>query len=207
MELLLPPPSLLLELPGEPPVAWSRWLESFEMYIVAICLSDASEERCKAILIHNLGVEGQRLFRTLGPANTYAACMTKLNRHFTTPQSTILQWIVFQQRQQQTGESVHHYLRGLASTCKFGTMEDEFIRDQLAEHSNNPKVCEKLIMSPDNLPLSKAVEIAFQIESAVDLTSQLSLAPPLPSQSTLLTQTLSSTPSTPDTGFPPTAPK
>ena len=33
--------------------------------------------------------------------------------------------------------------------------------DQLAEHTSDPKMCEKL-MSPDDLTLNKAVEIAFQ---------------------------------------------
>ncbi|XP_024908972.1 uncharacterized protein LOC112486473 [Cynoglossus semilaevis] len=69
---------------------------------------------------------------------------------------------------QQPGESVHHYvpdLRGLASLCKFGTLKDEFIRDQLAEHTIDSKQRDKLLTTPNDLPLSKAVEIALQLES------------------------------------------
>ena len=47
------------------------------------------------------------------------------------------------------------------------------IRDQLAEHATHPKMCEKLIMSPDYLTLRKALEIALQIDKATELTSQL----------------------------------
>jgi hypothetical protein len=52
-------------------------------------------------------------------------------------------------------------------------MEQEMIRDQLAEHAAHPKIREKLIMSPDDLTLKKALEIALQIEKATELTSQV----------------------------------
>ena len=83
----------------------------------------------------------------------------------------MLRRIVFRQGRQQEVKSVHHYvanLRGLASLCEFVVLEDEL----LAEHTNNLKVREKLLMSPDDLTLTKAVEIAFQLESAAGLASQ-----------------------------------
>lgn len=42
---------------------------------------------------------------------------------------------------------------GLASHWKFGSMEDEMIRAQLAKHTNNPKVKENLIVL-SNDPIS-----------------------------------------------------
>ena len=110
-----------------------------------------------------------------------------LEAHFAAPQTVILRRIVFRQRKQNAGESVQHYLadlRSLAAFCKFGNMEDEMIRDQLAEHATHQKIWEKLIMSPDDLTLKKAQEIALQIEKATELTSQL--APRVSSQPTLL---------------------
>lgn len=52
-------------------------------------------------------------------------------------------------------------------------MGQERIRDQLAEHATHPKICEKLIMSPDDLTLKTALEIALQIVNPTELTSQL----------------------------------
>ncbi|KAJ8349338.1 hypothetical protein SKAU_G00244680 [Synaphobranchus kaupii] len=193
MEFSLPPLSPFLALPGEPPIPWIRWQESFETFIAAVGLEEASDSRKRALLIHNLGSEGQRIFRTFGPAPTYAECVTKLSGHFAAPQSVMFQRIVFRQRRQQRGESVHHYvadLRSLASLCKFGALEEELIRDQLAEHTNNPKFREKLLMSPDDLSLVKAVEMAFQIKCAASLASQLAPSSPFPSQTMLLTQTV-----------------
>ncbi|KAJ8333462.1 hypothetical protein SKAU_G00414700 [Synaphobranchus kaupii] len=193
MEFSLPPLSPFLTLPGEPPIPWIRWQESFGTFIAAVGLEEASDSRKRALLIHNLGSEGQRIFRTFGPAPTYAECVTKLSGHFAAPQSVMFRRIVFRQRRQQTGESVHHYvadLRSLASLCKFGALEEELIRDQLAEHTNNPKFREKLLMSPDDLPLAKAVEMAFQMECAASLASQLAPSSPFPSRPMLLTQTV-----------------
>ena len=154
MELALPPPTPFLALPGEPPVPWIRWLESFENYLAALNLEGASDPRRRALLVHCLGTEGQCIFRTLGEAKKYKEATKLLEAHFAAPQTVILRRIVFRQRKQNAGESVQHYLadlRSLASFCKFGNMEDEIIRDQLAEHATHQKIREKLIMSPDDL--------------------------------------------------------
>ncbi|XP_057713151.1 uncharacterized protein K02A2.6-like [Corythoichthys intestinalis] len=183
MELPLSPLPPFLALPGEPPIPWPRWLESFEIFIEAIGLAGASDARRRAMLIHSLGGEGQRIFRTLGPATTFTDCIALLSGHFAAPQSVMVRRIIFRQRRQRPGESVHHYvadLRGLASVCRFGDLEDEMIRDQLAEHTTDLKLREKLFLSPDDTSLSRAVEMAFQLESAALLASQLAASGPAP---------------------------
>jgi len=76
----------------------------------------------KDLLIHS---EGQRIFRTLGLADTYDNCVTLLARHFAALRSVMVCRIVFHQRRKWPGESVHHYvtdLRCLAIICKFGNL-------------------------------------------------------------------------------------
>lgn len=80
------------------------------------------------------------------------------------PHIILLRWIVFCQCRQHASESVHHYIpdqRGLTRICKFGELEYELVTGQIAEHTNNPKVREKLLISADDLTLAKAVEIVF----------------------------------------------
>lgn len=60
MEFSFPPHSPFLALSGEPPVPSTWWHESFEIFVAAVRLAEASNERQKAMLIHNLGSEGQR---------------------------------------------------------------------------------------------------------------------------------------------------
>ncbi len=138
-DIALPPPAPFLALHSETPIPWTRWLQSFETFIL---------------------------------------------RRF-----------LFHQRHQLPGESVQLYvanLRGLASTCKFSALQDEMIRDQLIEHTNDAKVRETLLLEPDDLSLSRAITIALRIESAAAcasaLTKQQTIAdcPAQPSQNDTL---------------------
>ena len=91
MEHALPPPTAFLALPGEPPVPWIRWLESFENYLAALDPDKASDPRRRAVLVHCLGTEGQRIFRTLGQAKKYKDAMRLLKAHFAAPQTLIIE--------------------------------------------------------------------------------------------------------------------
>ncbi|KAF4105453.1 hypothetical protein G5714_013115 [Onychostoma macrolepis] len=98
----LPPPPPFLALPGEPPVLWSRWLHSFETYLVAAGLDEVSTVRKKALLQHCLGAEGQRVLGTNNADNdaTYDKAVTLLNEHFATPQSVLLRRFIFRRHHQ-----------------------------------------------------------------------------------------------------------
>ncbi|XP_019737023.1 uncharacterized protein K02A2.6-like [Hippocampus comes] len=82
------------------------------------------------------------------------------------------------------------------------------IRDQLAEHTTDLKLREKLFLSPDDTSLSRAVELAFQLESAALLASRLAAsgpAPALPHLATTLppsSHTVALTAPLPDTTAP-----
>ncbi|KAJ7993939.1 hypothetical protein DPEC_G00259880 [Dallia pectoralis] len=82
----LPPPDYFLPLPGEPVVPWNQWRTSFELYLLAIGLDNATSARKRAILLHLLGAEGNRIFNTLdGTLDTYNAVarpqQTRQQRH------------------------------------------------------------------------------------------------------------------------------
>ena len=156
----LPPPSPFLALPGEPPVPWIRWIGSFETYLLAAGLEDVSDVRKRALLLHCLGAEGQRVFGTFANTTKYDEAVKLLKEHFAAPQSALLRRVVFWRRHQRAGESVSQYvadLRGLASFCKFKTLQDELIRDQLILHTNCDKIRDKLLLENDDLTLAQAL--------------------------------------------------
>ncbi|ROL51965.1 hypothetical protein DPX16_19484 [Anabarilius grahami] len=163
---------------GEPPIPWPRWLQSFETYLIVASLTEVSASRKKSLLQHCLGAEGQRVLGTICDSgeDTYEQSMTALNVHFAAPQSVLLRWFVFCRRHQLPGESMHQYvanLRGLANSCKFGGLRDEMIRNQLIEHTNDNKIRETLLLQPDDLTLSRAIVVAFQVESAAECVATL----------------------------------
>lgn len=170
----LPPPAHFLGVPGDPPVPWTNWFESFRVYMTALDYDDVGDKRKMALLQHCLGVEGQRIFRTLGTAKTYAEAVTLLTNHFTGHQRILLRRYQLRKRLQRPGESVRTYitnLKDMARFCEYGVLQDQIIRDQLIEGTLCEKTREKLLLEEDTLTLVKATEIAMQVETAMECTA------------------------------------
>ncbi|KAG1960305.1 retrotransposable element [Pimephales promelas] len=182
-EFCLPPPAHFLAVLGDPPVPWANWLESFTVYLDALGFDDITDKRKMALLRHCLGVEGQRIFRNLGTPNDYDAAVTLLTTHFTGHQRTLLHRYKLRKRLQRPGESVRSYvtnLKDMARLCDYGVLQDQILRDQFIEGTScEKKTREKLLLEADYLTLSRAVDIALQIETAMECTSQLAGARPL----------------------------
>uniref|UniRef100_A0A674DZP4 Gypsy retrotransposon integrase-like protein 1 n=1 Tax=Salmo trutta TaxID=8032 RepID=A0A674DZP4_SALTR len=175
-EFNLPPPAPFLAVPGEPPVPWNNWLDSFNTYIEAMDLSTISDKRRTALLRHCLGTEGQRIFRALGSAPTFTAAVSLLRNHFAGKERVLLRRYRLRKRHQRPGESIQSYvanLRDLASSCNYGTLQDEIIRDQLIEGTLCEKTREKLLLESDNLQLDGAIKIALQVEAALECSTML----------------------------------
>ncbi|KAJ8015112.1 hypothetical protein DPEC_G00022770 [Dallia pectoralis] len=173
----LPPPDYFLPLPGEPVVPWNQWRTSFELYLLAIGLDNATSARKRAILRHLLGAEGNRIFNTLdGTLDTYNAVITALTGHFVKSQNILFQRLEFRQRCQRPGESARQLvadLKALAQRCNFGVMRDELIRDQLIEKTSNPRVQEELLLKDATLSLEDALTLALQVETATQCAAKI----------------------------------
>ncbi|XP_070537506.1 uncharacterized protein [Ptychodera flava] len=143
-----------------------------QTYMTATGLDEegVADGRKRAVLLHCLGVEGQRIFHSLGDCPTYKDAVDKIESHFGPRKSIIVQRHRFRQRGQRPGESTASYvatLKELVAQCNFGSLADEMVRDQLIEKTNSTRVRERLLMEPDTLTLEKAVTLAEQIESAL----------------------------------------
>ena len=82
VEILLSTPPAFLALPSEPPEPWNRWILSVQAYLLALSLEDVSDAGKRALLLHCLGTEEQRVFCTFGPADTYNEAVAALKAHF-----------------------------------------------------------------------------------------------------------------------------
>lgn len=81
--LPLHPPSPFLEYPGEPKLNFSAWMWQFDNYLLAIGGDKFLDEWKRALLIHCLGTEGQRLYNTLPlKHNEYSRTVTALTTFF-----------------------------------------------------------------------------------------------------------------------------
>lgn len=143
----------------------------FNNYLVVINATGNSwpEARKRALLLHCLGTEGQRIFNTLPDSgDTLASAITALEKHFNPALNVVAERHAFIKRLQGAQETILQYiaaLRQLAATCEFGENCDDMIRDQLVEHVANPRIRERLLLK-DKLDLTTAINEATQIEAA-----------------------------------------
>ncbi|KFD49280.1 hypothetical protein M513_09832 [Trichuris suis] len=125
-------------------------VDSVDNYLLAAFSEKICERRKRAILLNFLGTEGQRLFYSLQPKDdSYESTLEVLSAFFTPKVNVCVEPYRFRKRRQTVEDSVDRYiadLRELASTCAFGPLEDELLRDQLIE--------------------DKAITIAKQMETA-----------------------------------------
>ncbi|KAI4903715.1 hypothetical protein NFI96_030773, partial [Prochilodus magdalenae] len=168
--LSLQPPAVFLDCPGEPKLPFATWKKLFDNYLLAIGGSEFPAERKRALLIHCLGTEGNRIYSTLPLENDdYEGSVKALEKHFSPKLNIVAERYRFRQRAQAVGESIDHYvaaLRELVKKCQFGAMEDEMLRDQIVEKTNSSRIRERLLMEED-LKLDKTLDVARRTEAAI----------------------------------------
>lgn len=175
----VPFPSFFLPCPGESAMPFCTWLRIFENYLRVIDATGESwpDVRRRAVLLHCLGTEGQRIFYSLpNIGTTYKDAEAALKAYFVPITNIVAERHAFHKRCQAPHETVIQYvaaLRELVVTCEFGACADEMIRDQLVENVLSPRIRERLLLETD-LTLDRAVTIASQIESASDQAKSIS---------------------------------
>ncbi|XP_049520590.1 uncharacterized protein LOC125944285 [Dermacentor silvarum] len=183
MSLLQPPE--LMPAPGKPAIPWMQWRKLFENYLLASENTAHPAARPKALLLHCLGVEGQRIFYALpeeqSPASTgkeedtgtaqkrtggqdeFNIALAKLEDYFVATTNVVVERQRFRQRAQLPGGSVDSFvtgLRELSVTCDFSTQLEEFIRDQLVEKTGHRQLRKRLLLEGSVLTLQRALDIA-----------------------------------------------
>ena len=138
-------------------------------YLDATKVTD--EKQKLAVLFTRMGTDGYSVYRTIKKDETdtaLAAALTRLEKHYVPQKNVTYERHKFRQRKQGSEESIDDFitaLRTLARECKFGQLEDEAIRDQLVEGTNEMRVQERLLAEKD-LKLDKAILIARSVELA-----------------------------------------
>ena len=188
------PPPLFLPTPGRPTIPWETWKSRFQTYLIATGGDAFAADRQRAILLHCLGEEGQRIHETLPPAvkledteTVFDLTLRQLDGFFIPRVNVIVERFTFRQRTQRPEESTAEYvsvLRGLASTCRFGNMTDDMIRDMVVEKTTHPRLREKLLQDPD-LTLDRALAAADAFERALREAAVMSGQHPAPVVATL----------------------
>ena len=118
---------------------FETWLKMFENYLLVIDVEGEMwpDTRQRAVLLHSVGTEAQRIFYTLPNTGTsYAHAVAALRAHFVQKVNVIAERHKFRQRAQRHDETMAQYvsaLREMLALCDFGNVEEDMLRDQIVE--------------------------------------------------------------------------
>ena len=157
MALALPPPKAMES--GED---FEKWLESVEMYMGAMGISNAPQK--KSIVLHLLGSHVQSIFKNLPDVELqgeYNIMKAKLKCYYKPRVNTVVERHLFNtlKFEDETVPGFVAKLRNQANKCEYPDAEvDNFIRDRLLVECPSRKVKERMLRE-DQLTLDKAVKI------------------------------------------------
>jgi transposase InsO family protein len=182
---------------------WTRWVERFEVYIVAMGIDDDAQKR--ALLLHTMGERAYDVFATLAnTGNDYATAKLRLTARFAPQQNTEFAKFKFREAKQEKGEtldSFHTRLRQLAKICNFGDAAamDAEIKSQLIHGCASTKLRKKGLTAAGMtlaalIDEGRAAELSAQQASGIERAMQ----PGVPS--TNVTQTVQYVKRKQDTG-------
>lgn len=95
-----------------------------------------------------------------------------LTQIFTKPTNTATELYISHKMTQQLGQSMRSYilvdqLKEQATKCKFGSFENEALKDQLVLRVIDNDFCKRLLQD-DDLNFEKATNLALQFESQIN---------------------------------------
>ena len=151
---------------------WSQYVDRLNEYCIANGIENAAKKR--AILNSVVGAPTYKLISSLfAPAKpsekSFDEIVELLTEHYTPAKSAIMYRFHFHRRHKENSENIGAYvasLRHIARDCKFGETLNERLRDQLIFGVNNRKIQNSLLAQGDDLTMSKALELAQNMESA-----------------------------------------
>lgn len=153
------------------PDEWPKWLRRFERFRVASGVSANEEQNQVNMLVYSMGKRADDILHTFNLSvenkKKYDPVIEKFNAYFVKKQNTIFELAKFNQRIQESGESVDSLITDLYSLvehCSYEILQDEMVRDRIVVGLQNAKLSEKLQLDPA-LTLEKAVNEARQSEA------------------------------------------
>ncbi|UYV76016.1 K02A2.6-like [Cordylochernes scorpioides] len=171
MYLQIPPPEPV-NFRGNIEENWRYFKSHWRNFSIATGLDNKEDKLKVATLLSIIGKEAYNIFEHLDLSdeqrNNSDEIINALTQHFTPKINIIYERSIFNQTNQETNESIEQYicrLRKLSSTCNYGAMTEEMIRDRLVLGIIDKQTKRQLISDPQ-LTLQKAIDVCKANESA-----------------------------------------
>ena len=144
---------------------WKRFVQEYDVFIAAACFGKS--KKTQAYILLNLAgseaIERERTFNYAeGESKEDPECLKRKFAELCNPQTNVtMERHKFNTRVQERGESIQSFvvdLKNKASTCEFGDLKEEMIKDRLVCGIQNDRLRRNLLRE-DKLTLKKAIEI------------------------------------------------
>ena len=158
---------------------WRKWNRTFDYYRRTIKVP-TSDVDAVAILLNVAGEEAQDVYDNF----TYTAeeskedfdtVWKKFKEYCLPKKNTIYERYTFNNRRQEESETIERYvtvLKKLASTCEYGELKEELVRDRLVCGVKNKKLSEKMLGDRE-LTLQSALDYGRSYETTRAQASEM----------------------------------
>ena len=163
------------------PSSWPQWRDRYTRYTIAAKI-DKEDARIRINdLVYTMGSDAETVYTSFklsaDDEKNYKTVLDKFNDYFVPQVNVIHERAVFNERTQESGESVEAFVRALyvlSATCDFKDSKDDRILDRLVVGLLDKEVSKELQMKK-TLTLTDAITMARQAEHVKDqVTSQQS---------------------------------
>ena len=166
-----------LEMRGNLSQNWKRWKMMWDSYEVLARIDPEDMRYRMAGFITYTGPEALKVyeglpFRSNEEKQDISKVLELMGMYCLGETNVIYERYIFNNRMQQDGETIDAYaneLRSLASTCEFGQLQDDLIRDRIVCGLKDNATRRKLLQE-SKLKLTKCIDICRATEST---TAQL----------------------------------
>ena len=165
-----PPETFNFQCPDE----WSKWKRRFECFRNASGLVKEDEVQHVSALLYCMEEPADNVLTSTKISTKdrqkYASVVGKFDDYFKVCRNVILERARFNRRNQLPGESAEQYittLYSLVSTCEYGGLTDQLLRDRLVVGIRDTALSERLQMDAE-LDLEKAKKMIRQREAVKD---------------------------------------
>uniref|UniRef100_A0A8D8ZQS0 Peptidase A2 domain-containing protein n=1 Tax=Cacopsylla melanoneura TaxID=428564 RepID=A0A8D8ZQS0_9HEMI len=159
---------------------FERWLTRFERYRIVSGLKKRSGEEQVHALVFLMGAQAEDIFESFHlsteESKNYDQVISRFKKYFVPKANVIYERVVFNRRVQNPGESITDFitaLHKLSSSCSYGDLREELVRDQIVVGIRDKQLSERLQLD-NNLTLSTAVTLVKQYESVKSQNNYLS---------------------------------
>ena len=172
MELFKPPEALSLQ--GNLRENWRRWVQRFDLYLMASGKIKKKEDVQCAILLHVVSEEALEIYNTFQFINEehrhkLDVLKSKFEEYVNPRKNTVFERYKFWEYKQQDGETIDQFITELktrAKSCEFGEQHDSMIRDRIVFGVSDTRLKERLLRESSDLTLEKGASLCRAAEAS-----------------------------------------